>query len=465
MTYQPNRRQFLRCAAAGTLALLAPSGEAGYAQQSRRPNLLVIFADDWVYRAIGYNNPIVQTPNLDRLASGGTIFEHAYVASPICVASRSSILTSLFPQQHGSVALDQTGFLTNVVDQGKYRTFAHDLTDAGYVTGFCGKSHLKSPLEYGFTEGKENGDYNDLTTFADAAQFLAGRKGKESPFLLWVAPHQPHVPLLPEQEFLDLYKEANIQPDPNFMEKPPKGSLYNQGKPGEQYYRDSEYVKNYNDLPSGPPRTRDQIVEFTRAYYATISHLDRQIGELISNLKDSGHYENTVILFLADNGYHLGNHGLGNKITMHEESVRVPMLAHGPGVVKEGARSKALVSSLDIYPTLLDLAGIRLPDHIQGRSLTPVFANPNATVRDYVFSECTGVGATVGMGHRMIRGDRWKYVLTDTNEEALFDQLDDPFELKNVISDPANVAVVTELRGRLSQWMDAIVDTHQRPGQ
>ena len=128
------------------------------ADVAARPNFVVIFTDDQTFRAIGYNNPVIKTPELDKLARRGVVFQRAYVATPICVSSRASILTSLYPQQHESIALDRGGFETNVVQTGKYQTVAHLLSAAGYVTGFCGKSHLGDPQRYGFTDEKANRD-------------------------------------------------------------------------------------------------------------------------------------------------------------------------------------------------------------------------------------------------------------------------------------------------------------------
>ena len=199
------------------------------------------------------------------------------------------------------------------------------------------------------------------------------------------------------------------------------------------------------------------------AYYATISHLDHQVGELIAELKRLNLYENTVIVFLSDNGYHLGNHGLGNKITMHEESVRVPMFIVAPGRFAHGARCGALVSSLDVLPTLVELAGAEPPQALMGRSLVPLLADSKKSVRDHVVSECIGVGGKPGQGHRMVRSDTFKYVLTDTSEEWLFDETQDPYELTNLATRPEHRATLRQLRQHLRNWMSQTGDTHAPP--
>lgn len=422
--------------------------------ETTKPNFLVIFTDDQTYRAIGYNNPEVKTPQLDQLAKEGLIFNNAYVASPICAASRASMMSGTFPQEHGVIALNKKGFESYLAGGAKsQRTLPNRLREAGYHTAFWGKSHLGPPEGLGFHEGKECGPYDDTETFRQAEEFLSRAAKDSKPFFLWLAPRQPHVPLLPKQEWLDLYDETTFEMDPNFREEPLKESAFDQGYPGKAVYRDSDYTRNWRELSAGPPRDEKTIRQFIKAYYATISHLDHQIGSLVTRLSELGLDDNTVIIFLSDNGYHLGNHGLGNKITMHEESVRVPMFIHWSGLKERGQVTNALVSSLDIYPTLLELAGIGLPDHLLGKSLMPILSDPKAKVRDYVFSECVGVKGGFGEGHRMARGDQWKYVLTMADEELLFDESNDPYELENLVNSPEHAPTVKQMRQELAQWM------------
>ena len=424
-----------------------------------QPNIVVVFTDDQTFDAIGYNNPQVHTPNLDRLASEGLIFEHAYIASPVCAASRASMMTGLFPQQHKVVALAHQNFSpyrTTGSDAGL--TLASQLESLGYRTVAYGKSHLGDPKNYGFTEGEETGPHDDVDTFARVESFIASDRPGKQPFFLWVAPKQPHVPLLPDQRWLDLYETESLEPPKNFRITPLLQSINNQGLPGEAFYRDSKYINNWRELPAGPPRDQDIIRGFIHAYYAVISHLDNQIGTMVDQMKTAGLWENTVFFFLSDNGYHLGSHGLGNKITMHEESVRVPLFAFGPGVAK-GKRTSALVSSIDLYPTILHIAGAKsLPKHAMGVPLQPIFRDPKASVHKFVFSECAGVGASAGEGHRMVRTKRYKYVLTGTDEEYLFDVEADPVELVNRIEDEDLRDERDELRKHLKLWMSRIGD-------
>ena len=444
------------------LALVCMATFAAHAESpssASRPNIIVIFTDDQTYRGTGYNNSEVKTPHLDALAAGGITFERGYVASPICAASRASMMTGRFPQQHGVIALNDKAFgpfLTGGPHASQ--TLAHRLVEAGYTTAFLGKSHLGSPRTYGFIEGAELGGHDDAEIFERATEFIHSQKDADRPFFLWLAPNQPHVPLRPGQRWLDLYPAGSIHLPKNFRAAPTGDSLNNQGTPGQSFYRDSGYRSNMDHLPAGPPRDEATMLAFTRAYYAVVSHLDDQVGRFAGLLRETGLIKNTVVFYLSDNGYHLGSHGLGNKITMHEESVRVPMFAFGAGI-KPGQKTRELVSSLDLYPTVIELAGATAPPQpLMGKSLLPLMKNPAESHRDVLFCECVGLGGTKGAGHRMARSDRWKLILSDADEEFLFDQKDDPFELTNRRNDPALAPVLNQLRNNLSEWMKSIGD-------
>lgn len=428
-------------------------------QQTARPNFVVIVADDHTFRAVGYQNRQVKTPHLDELANRGCRFERFFVASPICVASRASLYSGVYPQQHGSIGLDARGFARSVIQERRFPPLAEVMSRGGYHTALYGKSHLGDPLRYGFTEGREIADRNDHETFAAAKKFIEDTANHNRPFLLWLTPHNPHLPLSAPAELVELYANSDIRLDENFREAPEKSSHNNQGLPGEMYFRDS----NKSALSGGPPRSAEQIKGFIRAYYAEVSLLDRQIGQLVESLKTTGLYNRTILIYLADNGYHLGNHGLGNKITMHEESVRVPCFFHSPLLPKQSVKSQALALSLDIYPTLLDLAGIGPPPHLMGKSLRAVLEDPTATVREAVVSECIGVGGKLGQGHRMVRTDRFKYMLSGDNDEAFFDLQADPYELKSVVAEARYRAELHDHRRRLAVWMEQVGDTHRRP--
>lgn len=432
------------------------------AMGAERPNFLIIFTDDQCFRSIGYANEQLKTPHLDRLAGDGMIFENCYVASPICAASRASMMTGLYPQQHGVIALNTRPFQTfRKGGEKAHLTLANRLGMAGYHSAFYGKSHLGDPRTYGFHEGTENKDVQDIDAFAGATQFVEKAAKMDKPFFLWLAPRQPHVPLVPEEKWLELYDKKEIKLDPNFRREPLKYAINNQGKAGEYFYRDSNYTHNWKKLPAGPPRDEASMRLFIKAYYATISHLDQQVGSLINRLDELGLGEDTLIIYLSDNGYHLGNHGLGNKITMHEESVKVPMWIRWKGMVDAGVRNKELVSTLDIYPTLIELAGAERPAQTMGKAIA-VGRGPlqQQTGQLAVFSECTGVGGQSGEGHRMIRMRDWKLILTDQNEWHYYDLQKDPFEQRNLYgkAGPTEEVRLQSMQIQLHAWMKRIGD-------
>lgn len=443
------------------LVLALCLGACQKTEKEDRPNILVIFTDDQTFGAIGYNNPELQTPNLDRLAGEGIIFQNNYTASPVCMASRAAMMTGLFPQQNGCVALDHHPFVEKYCRDSTGLTLPRILNAAGYRTLFAGKSHLGPPEDYGFREGKIFQDPRDSTTFAYVRELFEKQDPGDKPFFLWLAPRQPHVPLIPGEEWLALYDTTEITTAENFREKPLPHSMFNQGLPGELFFRDSDYTHNWKQLPAGPPRSREVIREYTMAYYATISHLDRQIGDLVESMENKGILDNTMIIFLSDNGYFLGNHGLGNKITMHEESVHVPLFIRWPGLAKQGIRCGELVSSLDLFPTILEAAGVNPPEGIPGVSLFPLFKDPGTAIHDYVASECVGVGGTTGQGHRMVRTKEWKYILTGTSEEVLYNELKDPGELHNLIEKEPGQA--HSMRRHMAEWMELTGDSHAIP--
>ena len=335
------------------------------------------------------------------------------------------------------------------------------MAKAGYFTAAYGKSHLSPFVAHGFDEGEITHRRNDRETFSKTTSFITERSASRQPFFLWLAPNQPHIqswsdqpPLNPGQKWLDLYDPEKLSLPVNFRESPLRESIYNQGKPGEHVYRDQQFMAA--GLRAGPPRDAAHLRRFTHHYYAVVSHLDHQIGTLVEQMKDAAVWENTVLIFMSDKGYHLGSHGLGNKFTMHEESVRVPTFATGPGIAR-GKRSQSLVSSIDLYPTLLALAAAEIPEWAMGKDLAPLFNDPDSTVRQTIFAEAVGVGR-LRQGHRMAFEGRHKLVLTGTDELYLFDHESDPAEQVNQFNNPEYKEIAEQLQSALAECMREIGD-------
>ena len=225
---------------------------------AKKPNFVVIFSDDHTYRAIGYNNPTVKTPHMDRLAAEGLRLDRAFTASPICVASRASIYTGIYPQRHGAVGLSNAAFTQNVVVEKRFVTLPAALAQAGYHTALYGKSHLGEPTTFGFAEGRETKDANDEEAFAEAENFVQREAKLGRPFLLWLTPRNPHVPLSAPQRFKELYRDSAITLDANWRESPLAESFFNQAAAGQIGFRDGP-LPIFPHAPagqtSGPPRT------------------------------------------------------------------------------------------------------------------------------------------------------------------------------------------------------------------
>ena len=296
--FRPGLSARIRCFLLGAVLACLVAGVTHAAQ--RPPNVLIILTDDQRWDAMSCaGNRLVKTPNMDKLASEGIRLDRAFVASPICAASRASIFCGVFPQQHGGVSLHSPGFINSVVKEKRFATLPAILKNAGYHTAFWGKSHLGEPTTFGLAEGKEFHDPNDEQTFAEAEKFLAREAKSERPFLLWLTPKNPHLPLSAPQRFKDLYKDSDIKLDPNWRESPLMESIFNQGPAGAISFRDSNgaiYPRAPKGLTGGPPRNEAQMKEIIKAYYGDVSCLDEQIGTLVANLKTNGLYENTIII-------------------------------------------------------------------------------------------------------------------------------------------------------------------------
>ena len=438
-----------------TLALLL-SGCAGLAPRDPRPNFVVVLSDDHRWDALGAaGNPAVITPVMDRMARDGVYFRQAIASVSQCHPVRASLLTGLPTFRHGVYSIQSQA---PGVEETLCRrpTVASLLRDAGYRTVTAGKWHVPAPpWECGFDEVRSwlphgNADYHDpemahgvsdeLKTVAgftqeivadEAVDFLRGAAARNKPFLLWVGFTAPHFPYEPNPE--------RIQ------------ALY-AGKSDEEL------------LPPGFPR--DVAANDWRHYDEAVSHLDEQLGRLLATLQETGLAENTVVVLLGDNGYMMGERGIGGpgsrangKQVPYESSLRVPFLLQGPGLPKALA-SDLPVSSLDLPPTLLALAGLPVPDSWPGRDLLKALAGKltvGEAFAEWSDEESERFGdlafrAVRTPTHKLIR---WK---DPARGEELYDLAADPAEAHNLIGDPATQEVLRDLRSRLSAWMQSNED-------
>ena len=431
--------------------------QSGWALAQRPPNILWICGDDHAPYVMGaYGNPQVRTPNLDKFAAQGMRFDRAYCNSPVCTASRQSFITGRYPRTIGVTQLK-----TPLPENGV--TLAEVLRRAGYNTAAIGKMHFNSPLKHGFDQlidlpqhqawlrakgktalpvgvevqppwkpfkdpasiwlnsagqpfGAVDADMPGTYFAQQAANFL--RDHKDKPFFLITSFYEPHSPFHFPVEYRDRHKSKEFQAP----------------KVGPE--DDWQIPKIFRHL------TDHEKQGIIAAYYTSSEFLDRNIGTVLDALEKSGQAENTLVVYLGDHGYMLGQHGRFEKHCGYEPAVRSPLLIRFPAKIKPKQSTKALVEFIDVYPTILDYAGVPIPPNVQGKSLVPVLSGKTKRHREQVFIEYSE------NEEAYIRTDRWKFIystgkrvredgyVTETplpgQTIQLFDLEQDPDELTNL---------------------------------
>ena len=400
----------------------------------QKPNVLFLFADDQRADALGISgNTYIQTPTLDQLAKEGSRFTNAYVMGgnhgAICMASRAMLLSgqSLF----------------RVYDRlNGVETMTMDFAKAGYTTFGTGKWHNeKEAFEASFQQAKNvylggmanhydiplrdygpDGKLGEPTrkgysteVFAQTAiDFLNSQKDVSNPFFCYVAFTVPHDPYSPELGLIGKYPDGSIPLPKNYQ-------------PFHPFQFDDLTVRDEN--LTGWPRKPEVIQMILSDYYALVTHLDSQIAKIIQTLKDNGQYENTIIVYAADNGIAVGSHGLLGKQSLYEHSMKVPLIIKGPGV-PQGKEFDAFAYIHDLYPTLAELAGLPKREDVDGKSLAKVLSGEEKQVRESLF---TAYRNTV----RAVRDKKWKLIrYPERDFTQLFDLENDPEEMNNLAGDP-----------------------------
>jgi arylsulfatase A-like enzyme len=461
---QRTRREFMRSAGVAAAGLTLSSRCRAAEPSGRRPNVLILLSDDQRFDTIGaLNNPAIRTPNMDRLVCRGVAFTHAHtmgaMCGALCVPSRAMLMT-------GRTLFHLRG--DGHVIPPRDVTLPEMLRKQGYVTFGTGKWH-NDPASYArsFSQGgtiffggmtdqsavpvqdfDPSGQYRrerqrierrpSSELFSDTAiGFLRRHKGDE-PFCLYVAYTSPHDPRTAPKEFADLYSPDRMELPKNFLPRHPFDN-------GELRVRD--------ELLAPFPRTPEVIRRHLADYYAMISHLDSQIGRVLTALDESGHGDDTIIVFAGDNGLAVGQHGLMGKQNLYDHSARVPLIVGGPGVPR-GRSCDALVYLADVCPTLCELTGASVPASVEAKSLRPLLKEPTARFRD---SLCCAYMTF----QRSIRADDWKLILYNVKGRQtpqLFNLKDDRWETRSLAEDPGQADRVRMLTGSLRAWMKAMDD-------
>ena len=440
-------------------------------------NIVVFLIDDLRFDAVGYaGHPFLKTPNIDRLATNGANFKNAFVTTSLCSPSRATILTGLYAHSHRVV--DNY----NPVDK-ELMFFPQLLQTSGYETAFVGKWHMgddeqpqrgfdhwvsfkgqgiywphdtglnvkgryvpqatKSGINVNGVNVDQKGYITDeLTDYA--VQWLDGRK-KHKPWMIYLSHKAVHADFLPPNRYAYKFKDEAVNLPDNWSTQP------------AGFYDVPMWVKNQRNSRHGTEfayYTDLDLANYYRRYCETILAVDDSVGKVTSWLEKSGQLDSTLILFLGDNGFLFGEHGLIDKRCAYEESIRIPMFVHCPDIVKPETVISEVVANLDVAPTLLEVAGLPVPPQMQGRSMLPLLKGESVAWRDYLLYEYyweRNYPQTPTM--HAVRGDRFKYVryhgIWDTDE--LYDLKADPLERTNLANDPQYADQVQKMNERLFQ--------------
>jgi arylsulfatase A-like enzyme len=393
------------------------------------PNILLILADDqrWdTIRALG--NSEIHTPNLDRLVARGFTFNNAYcmgsMIGAVCLPSRTMLITgrSLWripKYPHPKITPPGVHVLPTVLGQAGHVTF-----HSGKASNVCrfGNAAFATNIEV------DSRTANSATEHADHAIAFLAKHDARKPFFLYLEPPVPHDPRAAPPVYGALYEARKLTLSKNFLPRHPFDN-------GELEVRD--------ELLSPIPRTADAMRRELADYYATITHLDHEVGRVLQALSDRGLAANTVVIYSSDQGLAVGGrHGLMGKQNLYEH-IKPPLIVAGPGVPH--GRSEALVYLFDLFPTICDFAGVPSPAEVEGRSLLPLIRGQIPRVRDRLFGAYRDC-------QRMVRDERWKLIKYNAAGEKhtqLFELRDDPDEIRNVADNPQFAAE----RFRLEQWL------------
>jgi len=461
---QLTRREFLGASAAGLGALTLGRGCRAGRGPAARPNVLFILTDDQRFDALGCaGNPIIRTPNIDRLAGEGIRFERAFVTTPICAASRASILTGTYERTH-TYTFTKPPLARSFTDI----SFPVRLREAGYRTGFVGK--------FGVTVAKDvetemfdfarfdglpyvqtiNGVERHMTEVEgeEVVEFLRG-VAPGHPFCMIWCPWAPHADDdNPKQYFwppaMDGLYEDVVIPVPEMA-----APRYYEAQPS--------FLKNTMSRTRWGWRfdTPDKYQSMVKGYYRMISGIDLVLGRIRNELARLGLDGNTVIIYTSDNGYFLGERGYADKWLMYDLSIRVPLVVYDPRAPRasRGLVKRDMVLNIDLGPTLMDLAGIAVPPQVQGRSLRPLLGRRTPAWRTEIFCEELWDHPEIPRSE-CVRTERWKYIQYPAHPEyvELFDLANDPDEKRNLAGDPGHARVLAELRERCGRTIKDLLD-------
>ncbi len=426
-----------------------------------QPNILFMIADDHRWDAIaGYGDSTVKTPTMDSLMARGTTFRETHImgslVGAVCVPSRAAVLTSANLFRSGGNQLNRD-----------LAVWPQVMRDAGYSTFFSGKWHNdRQTFTNSFDDGatiffggmgnqykvpifdydpsgaypKDNryiGDKFSTTLFTDSAVDFIENYDQTDPFFVYLSFTSPHDPRTPPGEYATMYKPEDVPVPENFVAEHPFDN-------GEMRIRD--------EVLAPFPRTPEIVQQHIADYYGMITSQDAEMGRVLQTLEAKGHLDNTIVIYTADHGLAVGQHGLLGKQNLYNHSIRVPSIFAGPGI-PEGQTVDALTYLYDVFPTVCDLTNVDIPDTVEGCSLVPLMEGCVDKVRDTVFAAYKDI-------HRTVSDGKWKLIRYYVSEETgkgtnylqLFDLENDPWETNNLAEQPEHAERVKSLATELNRW-------------
>jgi arylsulfatase len=487
--------------------------------QDHKPNILFILTDQQRRDSMrAYGNEWIQTPNLDKLADKSFVFENAYVTQPVCTPARASIMTGLYPYA--------TGLQRNNIPLSRDIQTIGDMIDDEYYNAHMGKWHLGDDMtaqhgfdtweavedfqrvritrkEYRYQEAPYNQWLRDhgveppsmsmsyegwvgvaeLTEEQTQAGFLGHKASKfisefpegnhaDQPWMLYVNFFEPHPPYTGPMN--DLYDPNKIDVGPGFRVRPDSGSLVNRLR--------SDYYMGGGNNPLGEAggdvhdtTTEEGFRKLRAQYFANVTLVDTQLGKIFESLEESGQADNTIIVFTSEHGEMAGDHGMLEKRSLYEEASNVPFLLYVPWLNNhKQTRIAGSVGQVDLVPTLLDLSGSEIPDHIEGKSLCPVLRGDEDLSDNDVFIQWNGMGdrnlgspdinRMVSIPWRgVVTGDRWKLNLSPGDQCELYDLNTDRAELNNLFNKPEHIDRIRKMAARIRIWQDETGDDMPLP--
>lgn len=477
--------------------------------QNKRPNIVIIVSDDHAYQTISaYGNKFVETPNIDRIANEGAIFNNTFVTNSICGPSRATILTGKYSHKNGF-----KDNATSRFDHGQ-DLFVKRLQESGYKTAWIGKQHLGNKPEgfdyYDILPGQghyynpdfigmdgsiENVEGYVTNIITDKAEDWLDKQNAEDPFCLIIGHKATHRTWLPDTNDFGIYDDINFPLPENYYDdyegreaaKVQEMSIYEDMIMGydlkmltdEEAQKESTvkrmnadqlekfkayYNPIYDDLKArnlqGKELAEWKFQRYMKDYLSTAKAMDRNIGRVLDYLDKNDLTENTLVIYLSDQGFYMGEHGWFDKRFMYEESFKTPMVARFPGVIKPKTKINGFTMNLDLAPTVLEVANVAIPQEIQGLSFLPLMNGKRKTIRGEVYYHYYENGEHAVSPHFGVRDKRYKliryYERVDSWE--LFDLKKDPSEMNNLYGKKGYDKVTKKMLTLLNQQIDKFED-------